>query len=142
MEGEINQDGFTVYTLNGDECRSLFKVKEEAIKNTFPIRNEGFAVALMTKSGNIYNGASYKSDTGNLTMHSEASALAHAANHGETEIVAITGPNCHACKQLIWESSIRSKIDTAIIINEGDKILQVPVSTLMPYPWPDKDMKK
>ena len=131
-----------VYTLSLIECEKLFKAGTKAIQNTYPEKGVGFSVALLTKSGNIYTGASYGSDTATLTMHSEASALAHAANHGETEIVAITGPNCHACKQLIWESSIRSKIDTAIIINEGDKILQVPVSTLMPYPWPDKDGKK
>jgi len=29
-----------------------------------------------------------------LTMHAEATALAHAAIHGEREIVDIIGPNC------------------------------------------------
>jgi cytidine deaminase len=128
-----------VYELTDQECRKLIKAGDEALKYTFPRPNDGFAVALMTKSGNIYAGASYGSDTATLTMHSEATALTNAANHGETEIVAITGPNCHICKQLIYESSLRSGIDTVVIIEEEGKIKQIPISTLMPYPWPEKD---
>jgi len=71
-------------------------------------------------------------------MHSEATALAHAAIHGEKEIAAITGPNCHICKQLIYESSLRSGIDTAVIIEENGMIKQIPISEMMPYTWPEK----
>ncbi len=126
------------YELSKEECWKLLKAADEAMKNTFPKSNYGFAAALMTENENIYTGSSYKSDTETLTMHSEASALAHAANHGETKIIAITGPNCHCCKQLIWESSLRSGIDTLIIIKEGSKIKQIPISKLMSYPWPEK----
>lgn len=135
-------DRFSTYTLTEQECRDLLDKAQEAIKYTFPEPNDGFAVALLTKNSNVYTGASYKSDTHNLTMHSEAVALAVAAQHGETEIIAITGPNCHNCKQLIWESSIRSKIDTLIIIEEEGLIKQIPISEMMPYPWPDKEGNK
>ncbi len=135
---EKNLGNKKIYELSEEECRKLFKTAEEAIANTFPKSSEGFAVALMTKKGNIYAGVSYGSDTESLTMHSEATALAHAAIHGEKEIVAITGPNCHCCKQLIWESSLRSGIDTVVIIEEKGKIKQIPISKLMPYPWPEK----
>src|SRR3990167_9612201 len=104
-------------------CREMLKVANENLKNTYPESGKGYSVAVLTQKGNIYPGASYCSDTYTLTMHSEAVALAHAATHGETAIVAITGPNCHICKQLIYESSLRSGID---------------ISKLMPYPWPDK----
>lgn len=127
-----------IYELTKQECEKLFEAANEAMKNTFPKANDGFAVALWTEGGYIYTGASYKSDTETLTIHSEASALAHAANHGETKIVAITGPNCHCCKQLIWESGLRSGIDTLIIIKEGSGVKQIPISKLMPYPWPEK----
>jgi cytidine deaminase len=127
-----------IYELTKEECERLLKAAREAMVNTFPKDNEGFAVALMTKAGNIYTGISYGSDTGTLTMHSEATALAHAAIHGETEIVAITGPSCHICKQLIYESSLRSGIDTIEIIEENGIIKQVPISEMMPYPWPEK----
>jgi len=122
--------------LSEGECKKLLEAADEAIKNTFPKANDGFAVALMTKSGNIYVGVSYKSDTETLTMHSEVTALAHAAIHGEKEIVAITGPNCHICKQLIYESSLCSGIDIVVVIEEDGKIKQIPISKMMPYPWP------
>lgn len=134
-----SENTLTTYELSEEECKELLKLGEEALQYTYPTPNQGFAVGLLTKSGNKYQGASYNSDTYTLTMHSEAVALANAALHGETEIVAISGPNCHICKQLIWESAIRSKIDTLIIIEEDNKIKQIPISTLMPYPWPDKD---
>lgn len=126
------------YELTVQECQELFKTAKGAMVNTFPKKNDGFAMALMTASGQIFTGVSYKSDTRTLTMHSEATALAHAAIHGETKIVAITGPNCHICKQLIYESSLRSGIDTVVIMEEAGKINQVPISKMMPYPWPER----
>lgn len=127
-----------VYELSQRECELLFKAEKDAMKNTFPNANRGYAVALITKKGNIYAGVSYGSDTDTLTMHSEMTALAHAAIHGEKEIAAITGPNCHICKQLIYESSLRSKIDTLVVLKEADKIKQIPISEMMPFPWPKK----
>ncbi len=135
---EETSAGKRFYRLSEEECRKLLQAGSEAIRNTYPKPNDGYSVALLVRSGNTYTGVSYKSDTATLTMHSEATALANAAIHGEKEVVAITGPNCHICKQLIYESSLRSGIDVNIIIEEGSEIKQVPISTLMPYPFPEK----
>ncbi len=118
-------------------CREMFRIADETLQNAFPA-GSGFAVAVLTKKGNIYPGVSYKSDTYTLTMHAEPVALAHANLHGEKDIVAITGPNCHICKQLIYENSLRSGIDILVVIKEDGKIKQIPISTLMPYPWPEQ----
>src|SRR3989304_8462014 len=134
--------GEEVYTLTVSQCGKLFKAEKEAMENTYPNPNSGFAVALMTKKGNVYTGVSYISDTDTLTMHSEATALAHAAIHGEKEVLAITGPNCHICKQLIYESSLRSGIDVVIIFKENGKIKKIPISEMMPYPWPKRSFQK
>lgn len=123
--------------IDSKTCKKMFKAAKEALKNAYP-NGSGFAVAVLTSKGNIYTGVSYKSDTYTLTMHSEAVALAHAATHGEKEIIAITGPNCHICKQLIYENSLRSGIDTFVLIKEREEIKQIPISSLMPYPWPEK----
>jgi len=128
--------GKKIYSLTKTECQRLIQAAKEVLQNTYPKPKEGYAVALLTDKGNIYVGVSYGSNTETLTMHSEATALAHAAIHGETKIVAITGPNCHICKQLIWESSLRSGIDTVIVHQEKGEIKQTPISKLMPYPWP------
>jgi cytidine deaminase len=111
----------------------------KAVKpNTFPVPDH-FTAAVLTTSGAIYPGVSYRSDTRTLTMHGEATALAHAAIHGESDIIAITGPNCHICKQLIWESAIRSGIDIQVAMDDGQL---VPISKQMPYPWPDVEGRK
>ena len=128
----------TYYQLTEEECKKLLEAGDEALKNTYPESGKGYAVALMTKAGNIYTGVSYLSDTETLTMHSEATALAHAAIHGEKDIVAITGPNCHICKQLIYESSLRSGIDVVVVFEKDNQIKQIPISKMMPYPWPEK----
>lgn len=128
-----------IFELDDKECRTLLNRASEALQYTYPEPNSGYAVALLTATGSIYEGVSYKSDTYTLTMHSEATALANAAIHGEKDIVAITGPNCHICKQLIYESSLNSGIDIVVIIEEAGEIKQIPISELMPYPWPEKE---
>ncbi len=129
----------TVYEIDEATCNNLMERAKKIKANAFPkTAINKFGVALLTKKGNIYEGISYGSDTATLTMHSEATALAHAAIHGETDIIAITGPNCHICKQLIYENSLRSGIDVVVVFEENGKIKQLPISTLMPYPWPEK----
>lgn len=126
------------YELSNDECLRMLEKATDAHKNTYPTRNDGYSACVMTNKGNMYEGASYQTEVEVLTMHGEAVAYAHASIHGETAIVAVTGPNCHCCKQLIYESSLRSGIDTIIVLEEEGVIKQIPISSLMPYPWPEK----
>ena len=42
------------YELTEEECKKHLKLANEAIKNTYPESGKGYAVALMTKTGNIY----------------------------------------------------------------------------------------
>lgn len=125
--------------ITEETARQMLRQAEAAKANTYPTANNGYAVAALTAKGNIYEGVSYKSDTMTLTMHCEMTALANAAIHGEKDIIAITGPNCHMCKQLIWESALNSGNDIQIIMEEDGKIEQVPISSLMQYPWPDAE---
>lgn len=118
-------------------AKEMLRRAKLAMANTYPEPHKGYAVCALTDKGNFYEGVSYNSATQTLTMHSEMSALAHAAIHGETNIVAITGPNCHICKQIIWESALNSGIDVQIVIEQNGTIKLVPISELMPYPWPD-----
>jgi cytidine deaminase len=120
-------------------ARRMLARATAALTHTYPEAGNGYAVSVLTAKGTIYEGVSYQSDTMTLTMHSEMTALAHAAIHGEKEIIAITGPNCHICKQIIWESALRSGIDILIVLKEKGAVRFVPISSLMPYPWPDID---
>jgi len=122
-------------------AREMLLRADAAKANTYP-ESGGYAVCVLSDQGNVYEGISYKSATLTLTMHSEATALANAAIHGEKNIIAITGPNCHICKQLIWESALQSGIDVQVIIPDGDTVTFVPISEMMPYPWPGEDGSK
>lgn len=125
------------YQIPNDLITELFHQAKIAKNNTYP-KSGKVGVALVTKQGNIYQGVSYHSDVYTLTMHAEMTALSNAAIHGEKEIIAIIGPNCHICKQLLWESAVRSHIDPIILIKEGKEVKQVPLSEMMIYPWPEK----
>ena len=85
-----------------------------------------------------------------LANDAEQAALAHAAAHGEYDIVAIvvTGNEtaggddsiypCHMCKQLLWESYLRSKQNTEIILanEQGNVLERLKLLDIINYPWP------
>lgn len=120
------------------QCLKLFEVAENHLQNSYPKPNK-VSAAVLTKLRNIYPGVSYHTDIMSLTMHAEATALAHAAIHGEKEIIAITGPNCHACKQLIWENALKSGIDIQVVFREKSRFKAIPISKMMLYPWPNSN---
>jgi cytidine deaminase len=137
---------------------TLLQAAKLGMQNAFTGTNQKdaprFGAALITTKGNIYSSGQYYSDTLSLTLHAEQAALAHAAAHGEYAITAITcvGNNeayqlskgliypCHLCKQLIWESSLRSGINTEIyVVDTTDTVVErLRIQDIMKYPWPQK----
>ena len=124
----------------------------KALDNRYP-KNAlfAYAAAVLTKSGNIYSASNYGSVTASLTLHAEQSALAHAAAHGESEIVAIAvasteelaqdefTPPCHMCKQLLWKSHLNSRMPMLLILtNQHGETNEVNLDEVMPLPWPAK----
>ncbi len=101
--------------------------------------------AVLTNKGTVYAAANYYSDTATLTLHAEQAALAHAAAHGEREILAVacvsieagTCHPCGICKQLMWESSRDSGIDIDVVMaGRNGRFIVKKISELVPYPWP------
>lgn len=140
--------------MNKTTEEKLIAAALEGVKNAFTGTNKPDTMragaAVITKNGNIYSSGQYESDTYSLTLHAEQAVLAHAAAHGEYDIVAIAisgngpvGPNdsiypCHMCKQLLWESYLRSKQNTEIILlNEKGEVLErLKLLDIINYPWP------
>jgi cytidine deaminase len=134
----------------------LIQAAIEGMRNAFTGTNKPddrrFGAAVLTKKGNVYSSGAYFSDTYSLTLHAEQAVLSHAASHGEYDIVAIaiTGnapaaPGdsiypCHMCKQLLWESYLRSKINTELLLVEDNgKILEkLKLLDIITFPWPAK----
>ncbi len=140
--------------MTQEQEKNLIKAAFEGVNNAFTGANkpEDFRVgsAVLTRKGNVYSSGQYASDTHSLTLHAEQAALAHAAAHGEYEVVAIvTTANvtaggdkpvypCHMCKQLLWESHLRSKENTEIIIVnfEGVVLERFWLRDIIDHPWP------
>lgn len=134
--------------------QKLIEAALEGMRNAYTGTNkpDDFRVgaAVLTSKGNIYSSGQYFSDTFSLTLHAEQAVLAHAAAHGEHEIVAIavTGNKpsspgdsiypCHMCKQLLWESYLRSKQNTELIMldEEGEILERLRLKEIINYPWP------
>lgn len=139
-----------------EQEQKLIQAALQGVKNAFTGTNKPsdmrFGAAVLTKKGNMYCSGQYYSDTYSLTLHAEQAALAHAAAHGEYEIVAIAitgnesaGGNdsiypCHMCKQLLWESHLRSKQNTEIILldEKGTILERLELLGIINYPWPEK----
>lgn len=133
-----------------EQKKKLIEEVRKALKNPYPKDTKNvYAAAVLTDKGNIYSSAQYFSDTLSLTLHCEQSALAHAASHGEGNIVAIiTTTNmklkksefawsCNMCKQLLYESQRRSKIPmTVMSVNNHDEIKELKLDDMISYPWP------
>jgi cytidine deaminase len=148
------QNCYTVL-MTPDQEQQLIDAALEGIKNSYTRYNkpEDFrvAAAVLTTDGNIYASGSYYSITQSLTLHAEQAVLAHAAAHGEYGIVAIAvisnDPNeatinpCGMCKQLLWESRLRSgqEMEMLFIDNTNNTITQrKKLSEIVTYPWPTR----
>lgn len=141
-------------SITKQQEKDLIMAALEGMKNAFTGTNKPedmrFGAAVLTKKGNIYSSGQYYSDTYSLTLHGEQAALAHAAAHGEYEIVAIaiTGNKpvspgdsiypCHMCKQLLWESYLRSKQNTELFLldKKGNVLERLKLLDVINYPWP------
>jgi cytidine deaminase len=122
-----------------------------ALDNSHPSNpaNLRFGAAVLTGNQSVYASSAFWSDTLTLALHAEQAAIAHAAAHGARDIVAIACVStedpqgerfchpCGICKQLIYESSRGSQIDTLVIMaNLNCNYTTETISKLCPYPWP------
>lgn len=138
--------------ITTEQKNKLISEAKNALKNCYPEDSPNkYSAAVLTGSGIIYSAASYASFTHSLTLHGEQCALVHARAHGEEVIVGIavtsneklyagefTAP-CHMCKQLLWESRLRSDVPLLIILsNNFGETKEVYIDELMPLQWPAK----
>lgn len=136
--------------ITQEQKTNLIQSAKDALNNPFFKDSKSkFTAAVLTSKGNIYSAVSYFSDTYSLTLHGEQAALAHAACHGEGEIIAIaiasneekdsgefTNP-CHLCKQLLYESQKHSGLPMLVILtNNHNQTKEIPLLDMISYPWP------
>ena len=138
--------------ISNTKKEKLITEAKKALDNRYPKDTPfAYSAAILTDTENIYSASNYGSDTHSLTLHAEQSALAHAAAHGESSIVAIAiasteelekdefTPPCHMCKQLLWESHLNSELPMLIILtNQHGETKEVNLEEMIPFPWPAK----
>jgi cytidine deaminase len=148
-----------MYSLSQSEEEQLAAATKSAQDFAFTGRNlpedSRYGAAVLTDKGNIYLSGQYFSDTLSLTLHAEHAALVHAAAHGEYKIIAIAiAANqtalthnagkivypCHMCKQLLWETHLRSGLEMTVLIVDGGKIVEkLNLNDIINYPWPQNN---
>jgi cytidine deaminase len=151
VSGSTISAGPAAGPLTARDQAALVKAAIKALDNSHPLQpaNLRFGAAVFTASGNIYSAAVFWSATSTLTLHAEHAALAHAASHGERDILAVACVStedpkglafchpCGICKQLIYESAFISKREIEVLMANQQGACEVRrISELVPYPWP------
>lgn len=143
--------------MTNEQEQKLIESAKDSIKNAFTGTNQvddfRIAASVLTSGGNIYGSGQYVSDTYTLTIHAEQAAMMHSASHGEYAIEAIavvanktafSANNgeliypCHLCKQFVYESYLRSGVNTEFLIlnSEGQIGDRFRILDVMDKPWP------
>ena len=137
--------------LSCEQRQQLIMAAINSLENSHPSNppNLRFGSAVLTRTNNVYASSAFWSDSLALALHAEQAAIAHAAAHGERELVAVACVStedakgesfchpCGLCKQLMYESFRSSKLDLEVIMASLQKKYIVRrISELSLYPWP------
>ena len=132
------------------DIEKLVSFAIDAIKLSKPFfrGTDLLGAAVLTESGNIYQGAYISANVGYLSRHAEDTAIINAVLHQDSDIVAIAivskkdegtdnlCPPCGVCRELIFEYAQKNKHDIDVVMaNPNGKYIVKKISELMPYPW-------
>jgi cytidine deaminase len=110
-----------------------------------PYSNYNVGAALLTKSGEIYDGVNVENAVYPVGICGERTAIFKAVSEGHRSFQAIAvvtkngGTPCGACRQVMAEFGL----DTIVLIanTDGELIHQLTVAELLPYSFGEKDIK-
>lgn len=121
--------------------KKLINLAKQTSNNAYaPYSNFRVGAALLTSNGKIFTGANVENASYGLTVCAERIAVFKAVSEGYTKFQAIaiyTNTNdftmpCGACRQVLYEFSPNLKV---IISNRENKIKQLVLTELLPYPF-------
>ncbi|MDF1519708.1 MAG: cytidine deaminase [Brevefilum sp.] len=110
-----------------------------------PYSNYNVGAALLTESGEIYDGVNVENAVYPVGICGERTAIFKAVSEGHRSFQAIAvvtkngGTPCGACRQVMAEFGL----DTIVLIanTDGELIHQLSVAELLPYSFGEKDVK-
>ena len=133
--------------LSNEQQQKLIQVAMEARKWAYaPYSNYSVGAALLTNSGQIYDGANIENAAYPLVMCAERVAVYKAVSQGERQFEAIVvltangGSPCGACRQVLAEFGL----DTLVLIanEDGQVIKETSVAGLLPDAFTPSDLKR
>jgi cytidine deaminase len=110
-----------------------------------PYSHYNVGAALLTESGEIYDGVNVENAVYPVGICGERTAIFKAVSEGHRSFQAIAvvtkngGTPCGACRQVMAEFGL----DTIVLIanTDGELIHQLSVAELLPYSFGEKDVK-
>lgn len=111
--------------------------KEVAQKAYAPYSHFRVGAALLTDTGNIYQGCNVENASYGLSMCAERNAIFNMVSNGDNKIVEIAiyvdsdkiFPPCGACRQVLAEFGQ----DIAIYYGNDDKIVETSLKEILPH---------
>lgn len=138
------------------QYQKLLLRAEKAMRTAYsPYSNFAVGAAILTSNNKIITGSNVENASAGLTICAERTAIARANAMGERcfKAIAIVGAGddssvrdsispCGSCRQVLYEFSQFSKIDTDVIMSNTDKnkIIIAKLSELLPLPFGPKDL--
>jgi cytidine deaminase len=130
---------------NEIEDKLIQRAKEAWGRAYAPYSNYNVGAALLTESGEIYDGVNVENAVYPLGICGERTAIFKAVSEGHRSFQAIAvvtkngGTPCGACRQVMAEFGL----DTIVLIanTDGELIHQLTVAELLPYSFGEKDIK-
>jgi cytidine deaminase len=131
--------------LTDDIRKRLIQVALEARKRAYaPYSNYPVGAALLTASGQIYDGVNIENAAYPTTMCAERVAVFKAVSAGERDFSAIAvvtlngGTPCGSCRQVLSEFGLDTRV---LIADEGGRVLQeTSLGELLPGAFGPKDL--
>ena len=134
-----------------EEEKKLVDTAEKALENAYnPYSNTTVAATVLSESGDIFPGASYRNHCSNVNMCGERAAVFNANSSGQRKIKALaTIPHskkekypeplapCGICREFLLEIPRITGKDLIILSSNSDKtkITKMMLSELIPLPY-------
>jgi cytidine deaminase len=131
--------------LTEDKRNQLIQSAIEARQKAYaPYSNYAVGAALLTSSGNVYQGVNIENAAYPASICAERSAVFNAVINGERQFTAIAvatlnaGMPCGSCRQVLAEFGL----DTLVLISdlEGRLIRETDVASLLPDAFTPDDL--
>ncbi len=118
--------------------KELFAIAKEVAQKAYaPYSHFRVGAALLTDTGNIYQGCNVENASYGLSMCAERNAIFNMVSNGDNKIVEIAiyvdsdkiFPPCGACRQVLAEFGQ----DIAIYYGNDDKIVETSLKEILPH---------